>query len=435
MSLILIGVLNAQAAGGGGAAYWGLVRENVDVSSSYGLGISGYAGQALITGWDGNINLNAGGWYVLVDTDGSILYQNTIQSTSGDLRTYGESAILNANGATLLARDEISGNSDLLFVNLNADGSISSQTGTGLGTGGSNNANPRHFATDGSNIYLTQAEYSTGTDMTLVKLNLSGSIQAKTRFIGRSSPNQGSLGLGTNYIFAAAYYVETINVFATGLMRFDYNLSEVSTVNVDSNGYSGGEAIADGDYGVFTWTGQTADQVQRLARLTPTFGLDWAREFSLAGNDLFRGKIAIGPSGDYYVCLSGSSYINLVRIQSNGTVVYQKQIDIAHTTNTIVNERVEALSVDENEDVYLSGTFGNGSEYQPFAMKLPGDGSVSSISAGDYTFTISSGAMTISSITPTLTSVTVTDRSSSLNNVSKAAGTAVDTSTYVLGTA
>jgi hypothetical protein len=414
MTFILLGILNAQAAGGvGPQAYWltaiggtgadiGMGLATDSDANIYSLSRSFLSGrgadETLLVKYDtlgavqwqrlyGNAENDRGSSVAIDSSNGVYIGGSSYNSalgahwsfakynTSGTLQ-WQRTLVTNGNeylnglgtdssdNLVLAGRHYISGSAFLFYVcKYNSSGSVQWRRSLG----GSATEEPYGcFVDSADNIYVAAATASTGAgsrDAIIVKYNSAGTVQWQ-RILGGSVGDDGK------------------------------NVAVDSSFNVF---LSGGAGNSGGNAGAF------------LAKYNSSGTIQWQRVLSTGiasyqftgcdvdsdGNVFVAGRAEMG---------SGSAFI-IAKYNTSGTIQWQRTISIAGGNNSWA----ETLHIDAFGSVCISGQvsgIGSG-DYECLVAKIPNDGSLT----GSYTLdgvSVSYAASSYSAITSSMTAATST---------------------------
>ena len=424
MSLVLLGILNSQAAGGG-ASYWlsamsgsgGEFAFGGAVDSGDNLYSTGYTSTATGSGQDY--------WVVKQDSAGEILFQKRYGASQGQIA---RSIAVDSSDNTVVYGYQ---GTYLITIKLNSSGTIQWQRalqdsfyGVGYGQTAIDSAN---------NIYVVGA-YA-GTRAFIAKYNSSGTLQW-----------QKYLGTGSSTTFSSVAIDSSDNVYALG--RTDlagagfqdwliakYNSSgtiqwqrvfgaggseDVGQIRIDSS---------NNIYAVGQGAGGAGSNDLIIAKYNSSGTLQWQRYLGGASTDEGKG-LAFDSSDNIYVAGftnsdgAGNSDFVIAKYNSSGTIQWQR------TIGTTGSDRGRDVVVDSFDSVYVLGDSSglDATDASSLIAKIPNDGSLegtyslggvnvvyeaSTLTAGTSSFSgntpsLSSGTSTLTTPTITLTAATTT---------------------------
>ena len=407
MSLMLLGILNSQAAGGS-VAYWITTLGSAGFDTANGLGIDS-ADNIYVFGETDPAGTNDDFLFVKYDTLGAIQWQRTLGDTSNE-DSYGGVGIDSSDNAYVVGgtASEGAGSRDCFIAKYNSSGTVQWQRILG----GASYEQFKDVKVDSSdNVYASGVTNSQGTGQTeglLAKYNTSGTLQWQ-RLLGVATSNDSLNGVA---------FDSSDNIYVAGV---DNNVNDMLLAKYNSSGTlqwqrllgDGGEYgnyvtvdSSDNVYIVGRGTSEGAGSTSAfIAKYNSSGAIQWQRVLGGTGSDYFS-SIAIDSQNNLYTVGrtdsegEGSSDIFIAKYDSDGVIQWQRIIGGAgfEWSNTV--------EVDSTGAVCMAGrTDGVGIGAEFITIKIPSDGSLT----GTYTLNsvdIVYAASTLTPATSTLTAST-----------------------------
>jgi uncharacterized delta-60 repeat protein len=399
--------------------YWIATLGGALEEQAYSIAVDG-SGNLYITGI--TASSGAGSNDILIakyNTSGTIQWQRTLGGIGDDR---GHNIAVDSSGNVYITGSTASsgaGSNDILIAKYNTSGTIQWQRTLG-GTGSEFG---QRIAVDGSgNVYVIGETEGSGAgaggwDVLIAKYDTSGTIQWQ-RTLGGSNPDFGR-GIAVD---------GGGNIYITGQTNSDVFIAKYDTSGTIQwqrtlGGTSSdiGQGIAvDGSGNVYI-TGSTASSGAGsndilIAKYDTSGAIQWQRTLGGASSD-FGIYIAVDGSGNVYITGftqssgAGSNDVLIAKYNSSGTIQWQRTLGGAST------DYGYGIAVDGSGNIYITGTYGAGGNYNVLIAKLPADGSFTG-TYGALTYATSS----LTAATPTLTAATssLTAATSSLTSASAA---------------
>ena len=436
MSLMLLGILNAQALGGG-ISYWLTSIGDTDNEDGFSVALDSSNNSYSVGGTD---SIGQGGDDILLvkrDPEGAVQWQRILGGTNTDRAN--SVAIDSSDNVYALGISNSEGATGFLLAKYNSSGTIEWQRLLG----GSASDVGKSVAIDGSdNIYvvgITSSEGPGSSSLLLAKYNISGTVQWQ-RVLGGSSSEDGSSinfdSSGNVYVFGQT------NSEGSGLNDFllaKYNSSGTIQWQRVFGGVASevGESVAiDASDNIYV-LGKTNLQATfgdgfLLAKYNSSGTIQWQRMLSSTDDD-DPSSVALDSSGNVYVFgqtnsegAGGDDFI-VAKYDSSGTIQWQRVLGSSGS------EIGSSIAIDSKDTLYLFGfTAGTGEGGNDFLLaKLSNDGSLtgtyeldgvdfvyaaSTLTASTTTLTSSASTLTASTSTLTASTSTLTAASASLTS-------------------
>jgi len=429
MSFMLLGILNAQAAGGG-LAYWlstlggasSDIGRSVDFDSlgnAYALGSSESSGQGA-----------ADVLLVKYDTLGAVQWQRTLGGASTDI---GRSVSIDSSDNIYVAGLTASagaGEEDFLLAKFNTSGTLQWQRVLGTALGDFLGS----VEVDSSgNVYL--AGYS-ANDFLLAKYNSSGTIQWQRTLGGAGSDLAFGVAIDSNdnpHIFG---YTTSTGAGALDFLLAKYNSSGTiqwqrilggagndigRAVSIDSadNVYVTGRGDNGGNGNDFLIAKYNSSGTIQWQKFLGGTGDEDATGITLDSNDnLFVGGYSSNPAGDYEFLAA--------KYDTAGTIQWQRTLGIVGSNSFMIGIKTDS----ENSVYFIGQTPGTGAGGADFLLaKVANNGSltgtyvldgvnvvyaVSTLTAATATLTANTSSLTDSAGSLTSATSSLTSASASL---------------------
>ena len=423
MSLMLLGILNAQAAGG--------------VSQDYYFGISDFASSnRYATAFTANNRLVGHspdgpsgdvGTIVQLDGSGTILTKQDIRTNvgGGDNRA----KVIQANTISgtdyLGVEEESTGNADATFVKLASNGSIEWQRKLGLGSGGSNNVRCRDITADSSGNVYGLASNEVDSSVEIAKWNSSGTVQWQKKYImsgiGGLNTARGALSLdssGDLFMYldclddASGYAgLSSVNKLSstdgtvTWSKYYKYtNTSIYTTGAVDSSGNSYVTSRAQSGPGTFDNWGLPIVKYNSSGVFQWEINMVYSTTTAMSASPL---KPVVDSSGNVIVCAvvgDGFDGLAIYSVSPTGSINWQRTLDFTTGTARPVRGLSSSLNI-VNNNVYLGFAWNDGNVEQ-MSFAFPADGNFTgTYTNGSTTVVVSASSLydydAFSQITPT----------------------------------
>lgn len=418
MSMILLGVLGAQAAGAG-VDYWLSVLD----------GTTSAFPRYITTDSDNNIyiagTVDDDTAVQKIDSSGNVVWQRKLLSTDGAWGVGVDSA--GNVYVPFLAFPAISGQArDFCLAKYNSSGTLQWQ----VVLYSSSDDWPQGIAIDSSdNIYVVGlTEYTLSGEMLLAKYDTSGTL-AWQRIVGGATRTAADEG------FAVATD-SSGNIYITGRSQsYADNSNEAPLIKYDSSGNVVWSRTlgtsGQNDYG-YAITVDSSDNIYIVgtsnseiytAKYNASGTLQWQRKFTGSGEGY---GVATDSENNVYTvgrtsaAGAGSTDAFLSKHDSSGTIVYQRVL------GTTVGDQFTSISIGTNDVVYVTGSgagaaTGNNDIY---LASLPNDGSLTGtyvLNSQNFiyaasTLTESAASLTSSTVTPTAGTSTLTTSTTSFTD-------------------
>jgi uncharacterized delta-60 repeat protein len=432
MSFVLLGILNAQAAGGG-VSYWlsslgnneQNSMESVATDSSdnvYGIGFTSATG--------------AGGQdYLLVKYDpaGAIQWQRTLGIATSDFG-FGGTADSSGN-VYVTGQRRFASYNDILTAKYNSSGTLQWERAASVNSyeGGVD------VKVDSSgNVYAlaqTDAAGQGGSIYLLIKYNSAGTLQFQKAYGSTLNEYPSSLTIDSSdniYMTGAVYSAPTHYDFLTIKVNTSGAIQWARTFGGSDADYA--ESIITDSSGNVYVHGRTSSYgpgtgAFLIAKYNSSGTLQWQK--TLGGTSTDTGNaVAIDSSGNVYIGGNGQNDnagtrdYYFAKFDSSGTLQWQRMLGGTD------QDRVASMTVDSQDTLYVAGTSENygGTEKCALFGKLPSDGSLT----GTYTLNgvdiiYQAGSGTVGTPTATSASSSVTAVTTSLSTPT-ASGTSASAS-------
>jgi hypothetical protein len=413
MSFTLLGILNAQAAGGA-VTYWlstlgGAGADSGESAATDSLGNVYSLGHTNSTGLGQRAVL-----LVKQNSNGVVQWQRTLSGTNYD--TTGAVTVDSSNNVYIGAYQgsEGAGDQDLLVAKYSSSGVIQWQRILG----GATYDFGYGIATDSSgNVYVVGVTSNSGTgaqSLLLAKYNSSGAILWQKTLSGTAADagygiaidsSDNVYAVGEAYIEGIGRTILLAKYNSSGTIQWQRNLEadgQGFEVAIDSsdNVYVAGNTRSEG----------TGSYTAIVAKYNSSGTIQWQRILSGTGNDQFRG-IAIDSNDNVYaVGISTSTtggdfdYI-IAKYDASGTIQYQRTLGGASNSFGL------GAAIDSRDNVYLFGRSGStaasGDDF--LLAKLPNDGSLTGTyvpNGVNIVYAASSLTSATSTLPPTTSSLT-----------------------------
>jgi len=432
MSFMLLGILNAQAAGGVSISYWLSTLGSSQYEEGGSVAVDS-AGNAYIAGYtlSGGAGANEG---VLAKylPDGSIAWQRFLGGTNDDILrsiTVDSSDNVYVSGRT---KSVDPGNVDFLLAKYNSSGTIQWQRI--LQGGSADDANSVKVDSSG-NVYIGGQTQSTGAgqiDFLLAKYNSSGTIQWQ-KVLGSSreellygiafdtSDNVYVVGSGNSGPGALESVLAKYN--SSGTIQWQRKLGGSGTGS--ATGY---DIVIDGSNNIYIVGDERYSGTPKmlLAKYNSSGTIQWQRSLGATDNDAGRG-IALDSLGNVYLCGysvnvgAGNNDFVIAKYNSSGTIQWQR------TLGATSSDTGFSIAVDLLDNLFAFGSTGStGAGSNDFLLAhLPNDGSLT----GTYTLDGVSMVYAASGLSATTTAFasnasSYTDSTSSLTSSTSALASA-----------
>jgi uncharacterized delta-60 repeat protein len=422
MSFTLLGILNAQAAGGGVPYFFSLLG-----TADYDLP------GGIATDSDGNIYSSGltpgsiGGNDAFIskqDPAGTLQWQKFLGSADSD--RYSSVHVDSSNNVYAIGSTDIAFGSAALLVKYNTAGTLQWQRT--LSTASTYSSGVSVTTDSSGNVYYFGQTNIGGARFLIVKYNSSGALQWQRTLNGASTEAGTSITIDSAGNVYAVGYTDSIGPGSVSTVVFKYNSSGTlqwqRVIGTTLNEFVTNIAI-DSSNNVY-FTGRTAEGFGSNQIFTIKYNssgtLQWQRFLGQGQNEDGRG-IAVDSSGNIYTFAimqnTGASYLEMMwaKYDSSGVIQLQRQIRGSS------NDYAVSITIDSQDNLCLLGrTYTSGSGGQDFFIgKVPSDGSLTGtyvLDAANYiysasTLTDSAGTMTdaagsLTSATSTLTNATST---------------------------
>ena len=436
MSLVLLGILNSQVAGGG--KYW---LSSIDSATGH---LGGYmaidSADNLYLASTNYESSNYDAYLAKMDNAGSIQWQREL---SGAAVEFIEDVATDSSGnAYFVGRttSEGAGSDDVLLAKYNSSGTLQWQRV--LGDADSNVAYSITVDSSG-NVYVAGRQYVSGTfdfESLLAKYDSSGTIQWQ-RSLATGVADQDVVAYGVTTDSAGNVYMTGYtgtNVFSSHIMILvKYNSSGTIqwqrtlkvaflrfagyATNIDSSGnvYVTGFGAASG----------AGNDTLSIVKYNSSGTLQWQKylgEATLYTLAIGGVSVAFDSLDNVYVTgvkESGTYYCQIAKFDSSGTLQWQRSLDGFN------RDYAYSVGLDSNDDLYIAGRTNSTSDslYKLLTAKLPSDGSLTgtyTLDSTDFTYSATSlvtgnlgatdSAGSLTGGTPTNTSTATTLTSSSI---------------------
>jgi len=407
MSFILLGVLNAQAAGGYGPQnYWisqigGSSSDQADgigTDDELNIYVSGQ-GQSVGSGY-------RAGYLVKYNLDGAVQWQRSL-STGSDDKFVGCStdslgntvAIGNTYGAG-------AGNSDWLIAKYDTSGSLLWQRTFG-GSDYDFGYAAAHDTSGNIGVIGWYRPVAGNYYMNLAKYNSSGAIQWQRSL--NSSEQEHGYGIATDS--SDNFYTISDSELRNG--RADWLLAKYNSSGTIqwqrylgnfSNSEEGYTIVADDSGNVYAggrlYDGTTGSDFS-VAKYNSSGTLQWVRSFAegVTGNYEACSAIDLDSDGNVYAVgrMGSVTKYFIVKLNSSGTLQWQRTLGQGYEAyaNSVRIDAAGSICVTGHVDDYGAG------DRFFLTAKLPNDGSLTgSYSLDGNTFTYAASSLTMSSPTP-----------------------------------
>ena len=432
MSFVLLGILNAQAAGGALFRYWiGVYGDSgrqkgrgVVVDSSDNILAVGYGEPS--GGSTDDLSL------IKLDTNGQLVYAKELADSTQNRA--GGAAIDDSDNLFLAAYvQDPSKSYEWLLVKYNSAGTVQWQRSLG-----NNTANVSYGVSTsptGGDAYLLGRE-NTGKFVT-IKYNASGTIQWQREF------DNNTYGLDPRGITTASngdvYCVgaTTINQSSTGGDSFIAKYNSSGTVQwqkvLKTNGQDIFESVitdSNNEPVAVGWqSGEGAGSDDAfIAKYNTSGTLQWQRRIGGSSSDKFIAVTADSSNNYYAVGTSLSTTVDardilIVKYNSSGTIQWQRKLGLSEYLDDFPKVSIDSLG--DLVILFESQELGfGGQDY--FVAKLPSDGSLTgtyTLDGVDFYYSSSSLTSATSSLTAENGSETHSTPSYTSNNISLTAST------------
>jgi len=436
MSFMLLGILNAQAAGGG-LAYWIATLGGASNDTGYGA-ITDSAGNAYTVGL--TLSSGAGSGDLLLakyDTQGAVQWQRTLGGTGFD---QGFSVAIDSSDNVYAVGETdpgAGGRRDFLIAKYNSSGTIQWQRTLG----GSTDESALSVAIDSSdNVYVIGASDLGGfSTLYLAKYNSSGNIQWQRTLSGSSNDEGFSVAIDSSDNVYVSGQTRSEGAGFTDFLVAKYNSSGTiqwqRILGGSSSEFTGFVAIDSSDNVYllgYTFSAGAGSTDFLIAKYNSSGTIQWQR--ILGGSAREESKsIAIDSLDNIYLLGEtpsegeGGTDFLIAKYNSSGTIQWQRILGGSS------NDKGYSVAIDSLDDVYiLGGTFSTGEGGNDFLVaKIPNDGSLtgtyeldgvnivyaaSTLTAATSTFTAATSTLTSASASLTAATSTLTDSSASLTS-------------------
>jgi hypothetical protein len=374
------------------------------------------AGQYLNeTSFDGTSNLYSVGRFGLViktASDGSATWKETIttvglQFTSFKIKTVSPTEIY-------VAGEYFDPNNIPLFVVLNSDGSVASArsiTTNGLLDG--------LAISSGGSVYASgyMATINGGTTVRSHFLRIYNGAVTTKRYYSSTDTNVNFIGFGSSdsaYISSlnSNLIIKTNSSFSVLWKTLPSTILPVACVESNNNLYVVGQ-----------YTGSSSFVIAKLNASTGSF--IWAKTLTSTTSS---SCVAVDNSSSVYIGGRTSTNSVIVKIDSDGNLVWQRSVSIG------VTSFIRSISVNTaTNTIYALCSPTSTSNNYSFILSIPTDGSLTgTYSVGGTSVTYSSTSQTLSTLTPTFTSPAFSFTTSVLADASRATTVATATPSYDL---
>jgi hypothetical protein len=192
----------------------------------------------------------------------------------------------------------------------------------------------------------------------LVKYDSSGTLQWQRR-LSANSVSPGSVVVDSSDNIYYSFYSNSSSTYRTGIAK--YNSSGVLQFQTGVNNYANLNPIdlkIDSSGNCYM---VTAGSTSYLFKFNSSGSLLLSRSFTISGSSVIIAAVNVDSGGNIYVAgniiQSGSNYPVVIKLNSSGTILWQKQV-----TNTITGVGFTgdfySIAIDSADSVYLLGTSG-----------------------------------------------------------------------------
>ena len=379
MSFTLLGILNAQAAGG--VSYWlsvlggsGTTQGDAITTDSAG---NSYTGASALPSWP-----NHQGVAIKRDPAGEILYK--VDLGGGDYESYFSVALDSNDNLYAVGHGKTGGvgNLDFLVVKYNSSGVIQWQKNLG---GQYSNDTARFVAVDSNDDILVfgRSNDPSGAgsyDMQLVKYNSSGSVLWQ-KYFGTAN---GEYGFGLALDSSDNIYVagEELGGPKVVLAKFNSSGAVQWQRTLALSTFDGIEpqlqTDASGNVYLVCRSGTNAAYNLFIAKYNSSGTIQWQRSLGGSGDD--QGiAVAVDSTGNAYAsgftrsAGVGQRDFLIAKYNSSGAIQWQRTLGYAGA-----NEVSYGIALDSSDNLYVTGEAEtpNTATKGAFLAKLPNDGSL-----------------------------------------------------------
>jgi len=433
MSFMLLGILNAQAAGGGSPyflATFGGAGNDIGFSTAIDSG-----GNIYVAGQTGSSGAGSNDFAIAkFDSSLTIQWQRTFGGTGDDIAY--SLTLDSSDNVYVVGQTDSAGpaRESILIAKYNSSGTIQWQRVLG----GTLPEMGKGVTTDSSgNVYIVaESRSASGANHSfyVAKYNSSGTIQWQRMLEGGNNYGYG-IAIGssndvyavgaTSIAFVSVNRFQIVKYNSSGTLQWQRMLSGSDpdtayaiTLDSSDNIYAVGETRSAG----------AGQQDFLIAKYNSSGTIQWQRILGASGSDLGL-SVSVDSLGDVYAAIlaeptgSGNTTV-IAKYNSSGTIQWQRKLGGTSYAET------NSIAIDANDDLHLLGrTYSAGAGSNDFFLAtLPNDGSLTgtyTLDGVDFDYEVSSltaatSSLTASTSTVTASSASMTSSTTSLTDASSA---------------